>query len=373
MVARCHALFELSSLAMKAVAWTGALTALFAAGVAARQNDIKKVLAFSTISQLGYMVLAVGVGAYTAGVFHLFTHAFFKALLFLGCGSIMHALHGELDMNRMGGLRKKLPVTHWTFLVGAACLAGVPLTGGFFSKDEILGRVLAGPHGDPLLWAVGYATAAVTAYYSGRLVFRVFYGSTRLDRDAFDGAHEGGWAFQGPLLVLALGALAAGSLGLPEFLGTARPLEAWLAPVFTDSTWGGPGPSEPLSLGLMGLYTLTVAAFVWLAWSLFGKKDASVSNARTGFFARNGYVDELYDLLFVRGLLALCGWLYRVVDRELIDGAVEAVGWTAQGAGAFLRQNVHNGKVRAYAAYVVAGSCLLAVLVLILGGLTCFR
>jgi NADH-quinone oxidoreductase subunit L len=384
LVARCHAIFELSPVAMAVVAWTGALTALFAASIALVQNDIKRVMAYSTLSQLGYMVLAVGLGAYSAGFFHLFTHAFFKALLFLGCGSVMHALHGELDMRRMGGLRRKLPLTHATFLIGAACLAGVPLTSGFFSKDDILYQALSGPHHSLALWAIGYVTAAMTAFYVGRLVFKTFYGETRLDPHAFEHAHEGGWAMSLPLLLLAAGSLLAGALGLPRALTAWQPFNEWLAPVFSDlkrtlPATGGEGESLSLTLDLMGLYTATVLFFGWITFRWFARKSPRPDRIAVDFqpvhqlLLNKYYVDAAYEAVFVRGLLGYARWLWHWFDQGLIDGAVNAVGWVSQEAGRLLRERVQNGQTRQYAAFLVAGVCLLLGVVLAYGGAACCR
>jgi NADH-quinone oxidoreductase subunit L len=398
MVARCHAIFELSPVAMRTVAWVGAFTALFAASIALVQNDIKRVMAYSTLSQLGYMVMAVGVGAYTAGFFHLFTHAFFKALLFLGCGSVMHALHGELDMTKMGGLRKKLPITFWTFLIGAACLSGVPFTSGFFSKDAILYEALDGPHGSLGLWLMGALTAAMTAFYVGRLVFKTFFGKTRLDHHTFDHAHESAAPMAAPLLILAVLAIGAGFLGMPRFMSKAQPFEEWLAPVFADvkAPEAGPlaamaapaataaevapataeagkpeqGEDVGLSLRLMAFYTLVVAFMAWLTYKWFAT-ESGTPNALALAAApihqllwNKWYVDELYDLVFVRGLLGFSKLLLRVVDQGLIDGVVNGCGWAAQGAGHFVRVRLHNGYARFYAGALLAGVVLLLGLVL---------
>jgi NADH-quinone oxidoreductase subunit L len=375
LVARCHAIFELSPTAMEVVAWTGGLTALFAATIAMVQTDIKRVLAYSTVSQLGYMVMAVGLGAYTAGVFHLLTHAFFKALLFLGAGSVMHALHGELDMNKMGGLRKKMPLTHLTFLIGAACLAGFPLTSGFFSKDEILLMALRGPHPSPALWFIGYVTAACTAFYSARLVFRVFYGEPR-DHHAYEHAHESAWPMALPLLILAAGSLLVGLLGLPRFVTEWQPFGDWLAPVFADvkTAASAEGSDTGLTLGLMALYTATVFFLGWLAFKRYTREDSGEAEApadmgklRTLFWNKY-YLDAFYQAVFVRAFLGYSRWLWRWVDQTLVDGTVNACGAIAQHLGALLRERVQNGQTRQYAAFLMAGVGLLLGLVLIYSG-----
>ncbi|HTB22079.1 MAG TPA: NADH-quinone oxidoreductase subunit L [bacterium] len=373
LVARCHAIFELSPTAMGVVAWIGGLTALYAATIAMVQADIKRVLAYSTVSQLGYMVMGVGLGAYTAGFFHLLTHAFFKALLFLGAGSVMHALHGELDMHKMGGLRKKMPITHITFVIGACCLAGVPLTSGFFSKDEILYMAIAGPHASLCLWVVGYLGACCTAFYSGRLVFQIFYGKPR-DHHAYDHAHESAWPMALPLVVLAVGSLAVGLLGLPKFASSWQPFSDWLAPVFADVKTAPEADGGSLVYWLMLLYTATVAFLGWLSYQWFAKenpKPTALAARWNGLYRllwNKYYVDEFYQLVFVRAFLGYSRWLWRWVDQGIIDGAVNAVGGFAQHLGALLRERVQNGQTRQYAAFLMAGVCLLLGLVFIYGG-----
>jgi NADH-quinone oxidoreductase subunit L len=375
MVCRTHAIFELSPVAMHTVAWIGAATALFAASIALVQNDIKRVMAYSTLSQLGYMVLGVGVGAYTAGFFHLFTHAFFKALLFLGCGSVMHALHGELDMTKMGGLRKKLPITHATVLIGALCLAGIPGTSGFFSKDEILLQALTGPFGSPALWLVGVLASMCTAFYVGRFIFKVFYGPTRLDHHTFDHAHESTSPMAIPLIILAVCSLAVGVLALPEFVTHWQPFREWLEPVFHDLVREAHSPEHlahetHIALRAIGLYTGIVAFFGWMTFKWFAKPNPRPMEVATSLsyvhkvLWNKWYVDELYDLVFVRGFLGLSRWLLKIVDIGIIDGAVNLCGRSAQAAGDWARVRLNNGYARFYAAALLAGVVLLLALVL---------
>lgn len=379
MVARCHAIFELSPTAMRTVAWIGASTALFAALIALVQNDIKRVMAYSTLSQLGYMVMGVGVGAYTAGFFHLFTHAFFKALLFLGCGSVMHALHGELDMTKMGGLRKKLPITHATMLVGALCLAGVPGTSGFFSKDEILLKALTSEHGSFGLWLMGVLAAVGTAFYVGRFIFKIFYGETRLDHHAWEHAHESAAPMAIPLIVLALLALGAGVLGLPEFVTHWQPFADWLAPVFSDVhrealSAAAVARETHIAIRALWLYSGIIAFFGWLTWRWFAKPSEAPNQIAVSLslphriLLKKFYVDELYGLIFVRAYMSLSQALLKWVDQGLIDGAVNNTGRLAQAGGDWLRQRVHNGYARFYAAALLGGVVLLLALVLKFGG-----
>jgi NADH-quinone oxidoreductase subunit L len=401
LVARCHAIFELSPIAMHTIAWIGAATALFAATIALVQNDIKRVMAYSTLSQLGYMVMAVGLGAYAAGFFHLFTHAFFKALLFLGCGSVMHALHGELDMTKMGGLRKKLPITHATMLIGALCLAGFPGTSGFFSKDEIL---FVAFEQNKALWVVGVLGSICTSFYVGRFFFKTFYGPTRLDHHTYDHAHESAAPMAVPLLILAALSLGAGVLAMPHFLAPKfQPFTEWLAPVFADvkhaaepvaeaakavaaesrgaaaatvehAAEAGEEHGAALPLKLIGLYTAIILWAFFLTKSWFAKPNPRPNEVAARFSYVHSilwnkyYVDELYDFIFVRGLLAFSRWLLKWVDQGLIDGAVNATGWASQKCGDFIRRRLSNGYARFYAASLLVGVCLLLLIALNYGG-----
>src|SRR5438309_2043607 len=239
MVARSAALFQLTPNTSTVVAAVGAFTAILAASIALVQNDIKRVLAYSTVSQLGYMFLALGVGAYWVAIFHLFTHAFFKALLFLGSGSVIHAMSGEQDMRRMGALESKIPITHWTMWVGSVAIAGIPGLAGFFSKDEILWQAYSSPQGSKLLWVVGLVTAAMTAFYMWRLMNMTFYGKPRMMADVEAHIHESPKAMTVPLMALAAGSVLAGWLGVPKlwtiFGDGFRGFEEWLEAAFASA------------------------------------------------------------------------------------------------------------------------------------------
>jgi NADH-quinone oxidoreductase subunit L len=286
----------------------------------------------------------------------------------------MHALHGELDMTKMGGLRTKLPITHATVLIGALCLAGIPGTSGFFSKDEILLQALSGPHGNVGLWLVGVLASMCTAFYVGRFIFKVFYGPTRLDHHTFDHAHESAPAMAVPLLILAALSLAVGTLGMPHFVTHWQPFAEWMAPVFADIPAHEGEDHTALAIKLIGLYTFIVAFFGWLTWTWFGRKNPvpQAVAERLSYVHKllwnKYYVDELYDLVFVRGFLGLSRWLLKVVDQGLVDGAVNASGWVAQRGGQFLRERAHTGYARLYAGALLAGVCLLLALVLKFGG-----
>ena len=238
MVARSNALYQLAPLSMEIVAVVGALTAIFAASIGLVQNDIKRVLAYSTVSQLGYMFLALGVGAFAAGVFHVFTHAFFKALLFLGSGSVIHAMSGEQDMRFMGNLGKKIPTTFRTMFIGTLAIAGIPGLAGFFSKDEILWQTWSSPHGSRVLWLVAFITALMTAFYMFRLIYLTFYGKPRMTHEVEHHIHESPKTMTVPLMVLAIGAIFAGYLGVPASLGGSNRFERFLEPVFAAEAHG---------------------------------------------------------------------------------------------------------------------------------------
>jgi len=312
MVARTHAIFALSPTAMAVVATIGALTALFAASIALTQTDLKRILAYSTISQLGYMFVGVGVGAYVAGMFHLTTHAFFKALLFLGAGSVMHATAGVIDITRLGGLRERMPTTYRTFLVGAATLAGFPLLSGFFSKDEILLHAFLY---SPLLWGVGLFTALLTAVYSFRAVFVPFWGQLR---DTGLHPHESPPVMTVPLVVLAVAAVVGGLIGLPHLSA----VEGFLEPVFADVHHAG----EPASAGgfewvLMAVSALVALAGISLAYGLYVAQPEVPAHLRERLplvhrvLVNKYYVDEFYGLVVVRPLKAVAHFCHRARDR----------------------------------------------------------
>jgi NADH-quinone oxidoreductase subunit L len=387
------------------VAIIGAATAFFAGTIGLVQTDIKRVLAYSTVSQLGYMFLAMGVGAYTAGIFHLYTHAFFKALLFLGSGAVIHALHGEQDLRRMGGLKKDLPITYWTFVVGALAIAGVPGLSGFFSKDEILYRTFASGH--TILWIGGLVTSLLTAIYMFRLVFLTFHGERRgspasaetghghgaAHGDTGHGAgahlHDAPPAMALALVVLAVGSVLAGYVGVPHAIGGANRLEAYLAPSFTVSAVGSegteanatrPAAGEPerdvahesesegdagTELTLMAVSSGLAIGGVFIAMYFFlfnrGAADrvaASAPGVRT-LLLNKYYVDELYDATIVQPIhLVAEEGLWKRVDIGLIDAAVNGVGETVGGMSDLLRR-MQTGSVRTYAASLLFGAVLI--------------
>jgi NADH-quinone oxidoreductase subunit L len=357
MVARTHPLYLAAPRVTALVVIVGMATAFFAATVALVQNDIKRVLAYSTISQLGYMFVGVGIGAYASGIFHLVTHAFFKALLFLAAGSVIHALGGEQDIRKMGGLSGKIKVTAATFIVGAAALAGFPLTSGFFSKDEILAAAFA--H-SPLLWGVGLLTAFLTAVYAFRLVFVVFAGEPRLETQP---THESPRVMTFPLVGLALLALAGGLINLPHQLGGGPGLAAFLEPGFYPAG-RGEAITPSLKLTLMGASAAVALLGLGLAYYLYvANPQASKALGRRFGFIYNlllnkYYVDEIYMQFIVNPLRELARFLAEIVDQRGIDGAVNGVGELSLAAGRGLRR-LQTGYVRHYALAILLGAIAL--------------
>ena len=335
-----------------AIAWVGVATALFAAGAAMAQNDIKKVLAYSTVSQLGYMMLAVGTGAYVAAIFHMVTHAFFKALLFLGSGSVIHALEGDQDMRRYGGLRAAMPVTGATFIVGWLAIAGVPPLSGFWSKDEILAYAW---DSSPALWAVGLATAVLTAFYMSRLVFMTFYGVSR--HDAGKHPHEPSVLMTAPLVLLAAAAVAAGVINLP-FSSDLHFLGSWLEPSLF-------GNEAHLAIGGGGQWLLAVVAVaggavgVGAAAAVYLRNRLPASKFEWPAAAKAFYVDEAVTR-FVGGPGRRAFQMVADFDDRVVDGAVDGVGRSVRAGGSLLRRS-QTGFVRFYALLTAAGAVALLV------------
>jgi NADH-quinone oxidoreductase subunit L len=391
MIGRNAVLFGHAPETLTIVAVIGAATAFFAGTIGLVQTDIKRVLAYSTVSQLGYMFLAMGVGAYAAGIFHLYTHAFFKALLFLGSGAVIHALAGEQDLRYMGGLKKDLPVTYWTFVIGAVAIAGVPGLAGFFSKDEILYRTFASGH--MLLWIVGLLTSLLTATYMFRLVFMAFHGERRApapDHVTAESAHghaghaHGGHLHDAPppmavaLVALAIGSVVAGYIGFPHALGGSNRLEAYLEPSFTANaerralteTASETDASDPedggtaTELVLMALSSVIAVGGIGIAWYFFRANPAAAdaaaeraSGLRT-LLVNKYYVDEVYDAAIVQPIkLASEEGLWKTVDAGLIDGAVNGAGGTVSRFSDVLRR-IQTGSVRTYAASLLLGAVL---------------
>jgi NADH-quinone oxidoreductase subunit L len=376
MVARCHVLFDRSALALGVVAIIGALTAIFAASIGMVQTDIKRVLAYSTVSQLGYMFLACGVGAYSAAIFHLLTHAFFKALLFLAAGSVIHALSGEQDMRHMGGLRHRIPVTFWTMTAGVFAIAGFPGLSGFFSKDEILYRAFSspGPMGK-LLWAVGLLTALMTAFYMFRLWYLTFFGAQRFeDHHAADshthGVHESSWIMLAPLVVLAVLAISGGWIGIPHALGGNDYFERFLSPVFISSAsphrvLETAATSYTLERILAAISVLAAVLGLLLADYFYRRRpDAAAKLAQSArvlhtTLVHKYWVDEIYAKLIVMSLMMLGRYvLFYGIDMGIIGGVTSAGAASARGAGGILRR-IQSGNIRSYAGWLAAGAAVI--------------
>ena len=400
MIGRNAVLFSHAPFTMEVVAIIGVVTALFAGTIGLVQNDIKRVLAYSTVSQLGYMFLAMGVGAFAGGIFHLYTHAFFKALLFLGSGAVIHALHGEQDLRNMGGLKKHLPITFWTFAVGTVAIAGLPPLAGFFSKDEILWKTFSSGH--VVLWGLAVVAAFLTATYMFRLLYMAFFGERRHGVHGTDGAHGatghgagahgvvaadahghgGGHGHDaghghlhdapGPmaiaLVVLAIGSVLAGFVGVPHALGGHNQIEAFLEPSFTAigahegatvaaeaAAPAGAHAETTTELGLMLLSTMVAIAGIFVATLFFLKRPERADRVAAQFAGAHRvllnkyYVDELYNAVIVQPIKKMSsGLLWRGVDAGVIDGTVNAVGLVVRGWSAVLRR-LQTGSVRAYA------------------------
>ncbi|HEX9786678.1 MAG TPA: NADH-quinone oxidoreductase subunit L [Candidatus Binatia bacterium] len=356
MTARLHFLFDLAPATLTLIAWIGAATAFLAATIALTQNDIKKVLAYSTVSQLGYMVLAVGTGAFSAAIFHVFTHAFFKACLFLGSGSVIHALDGEQDMRRMGGLKAYMPTTYWTYLVATLAIAGVPFTAGFFSKDLILWQAFS--QGALGLWGIGLVTAGLTAFYMFRQLFMVFHGECRADPQVKAHLHESPPVMTLPLIILAIGSIFAGWLGAPEYLWGSR-WDRWLQPMFGAQAHHG-------SLGteiMVTLLTLAVVAVgIYRAYARYGQAGARIEHEPANLLYRLSlnkyYVDEIYDFVIVRPFTACARFLAQFVDPWVIDGAVNGVAATVRGFS-WVWRGLQTGNVQHYLAGFLLGALAL--------------
>lgn len=356
MIARSNVLYSLSGVTQHIIAIIGLATALFSASIALKQNDIKKVLAYSTVSQLGYMFLGLGVGAYTGAVFHVMTHAFFKALLFLGAGSVIQAMHHEQDIRKMGGLKKKLPVTHFTFLIGCIAISGIPPFSGFFSKDEILAAAFAY---NPVYWGLGVATAAMTAFYMFRLYATTFLGSFRGTPDMEHHLKESPAAMTIPLIMLAILSVIGGFVGIPELLGGHHELRSFLSPVITTEVKESLNPgTEYLLMGV----SVAVAAIA-LIFAINKYRSSPELNEAQGFgkiLANKWYVDEIYDTIVVRPLDALSSFFKNVVEKSGIDGVVNGVGRLVNYSSRQLRL-LQTGQVSGYILMMV-----LAIIVFVL-------
>ena len=385
MVCRSNAIFSRAPIALLAVAIIGTLTSFFAATIGITQTDIKRVLAYSTVSQLGYMFMAAGVAAYSASVFHLMTHAFFKALLFLGAGAVIHGIGGEQDMRKMGGLRKYMPWTCWTMVIATLAISGFPPFAGFFSKDEILWQAFSSPHGSKIIWLIGVITAFITSFYMFRLVFLTFFGEYRGPAPEAHSAHgthgdhghtphESPWLMLTPLVLLGVLSVIGG------WVGIGNRFEPFLSPVIQqaveqDAAHSGELATTPVSEGegaagenkgletlLMGVSVLVAFAGLGLAWFLYIKNPAlpaKIATASGGLYklVLNKYwIDELYSAAIIGPLVAFSRVvLWQTVDQKVIDGSVNEMAVAARDVSQVVRQQ-QSGLVRSYAGWVAAGA-----------------
>ena len=390
MIARTHVIFDRSPLALSVVAIIGCATAFFAATIGITQTDIKRVLAYSTVSQLGYMFLGCGVAAYTAGIFHLVTHAFFKALLFLAAGSVIHALSGEQDMRVMGGLRKKIPVTFWTMTAAVFAISGFPPLAGFVSKDEILYQAFISPSpAGKILWAVGLFTAGLTSFYMFRLWYLTFFGESRLEQAHLDdhgaavhahkdtkltleaepahghahGVHESPWVMLGPLVILAILSVIGGWIGWPDGLWGSNWFGHWLGAGLGTSE--GAGGSRSLEFMLACVSTAValagwlVAHVMYYAKPELPERMAHSLRAVYGLVKNKYWVDEIYGALVITPVLFIARYLLNVlIDRGVIDVGGMAAGYTAQGVGALVAR-IQSGNIRSYAGWLALFAALL--------------
>jgi NADH-quinone oxidoreductase subunit L len=361
LLTRMHALFGIAGLASQVVLWVGVLTAVFAAIIGLAQHDIKKVLAYSTVSQLGYMFAAMGVGAYGVGMFHVFTHACFKALLFMGAGSVIVGMHHEQDMRNMGGLRHKMPITFWTMLIATFAIAGIFPLSGFFSKDEILFSVFTHHHGLNVPYLLLLFGAGLTAFYMMRLMIMTFWGDSKLPQEKFEHVKESPFVITVPLIILAVLSAGVGFLGLPHFLGSnifAHYLEAGgISLAHHDS-------SDALAIGLAVLSLFVAGSGLGLGWLFYVKQPtwpALFVGRIQGVYrlVLNKFkVDEYYDLIFIRPLVLSSLWVWKWVDAFLIDGIVNHVGRLTRLTGNVLGL-FQTGNVQTYALFMVIGAVIL--------------
>ena len=356
MIARSNVLYSMAPVTQNIVAIIGLTTAILAATIALKQNDIKKILAYSTVSQLGYMFLALGMGAYSAAVFHVMTHAFFKALLFLGSGSVIHAMSGEQDIRNMGGLSKKLKITYFTFLIGCIAIAGIPPFSGFFSKDAILLSVF---EKNPVLYVIALFGALLTAFYMFRLLFITFSGSFRGTEEQKNHLHESTATMTIPLIVLAILSIIGGFVGIPEvFMQGGNKISEFLSPVIALQTELIVSPTTEYML--MGLSTILVIAAIVFAWIKFRNYQRSEATGFGKVLENKWYVDELYDKIIVNPLNRFAGFLNNIFERFVIDGIVNGVGKAVQYSSRQLRL-LQSGQVGSYVLLMVLSMLLFLV------------
>ena len=365
MIVRSHVLFDRSPFTLGVIAIIGAATALFAATVGMVQTDIKRVLAYSTISQLGYMFLACGAAAYSAAIFHLVTHAFFKALLFLAAGSVIHALGGQQDMRAMGGLRKTIPITFWTMSAAVFAISGLPPFSGFFSKDAILYQAFLSPTAGPILWFVGLVTALLTAFYMFRLWYLTFFGESRSHEVH---PHESPWSMLAPLVILAVLAVAGGWIGIPKALGGGDQFAKFLEPVVKDAALVTPEGSVNQER-LFSVLSVVMALIGWFVADLFYRRKPGMADrmvARIGglytLLVNKYWIDQVYNAVIVAPLLFASRYLlWGAFDRGLVNGGGSMAAGGVRGLGALV-QRVQSGNIRSYAGWLALGAAALLLL-----------
>jgi NADH-quinone oxidoreductase subunit L len=367
MLARSSALYVMAPDALAVVAIVGAATALFAATIGTAQNDIKRVLAYSTVSQLGYMFLACGVAAFAAGIFHLMTHAFFKALLFLAAGSVIHGMSSIQDMRQMGGLKKYMPITFITMLLATLAIAGIPGFSGFFSKDEILWKAFSSSHGHLVLWIIGLITAGLTAFYMFRLIYMTFYGKERMSGEVKHHLHESPYSMTVPLIVLAVLSVAGGWVGIPHVFGVTNHFEHWLEPIIAgphheaaSHALAAAGSSAATEFLLMGLTVVLVLFAIFGAYMLYRKRpelSTSLAQRFSGLqtlLVNKYYVDEIYGAVVVRPLVSGSVFLWKIVDVLIIDGLINGFATIYADISQLVRR-AQTGRIRSYATVFVLG------------------
>ncbi len=371
MIVRSNVLYMMAPDALLVVAIIGAATAFIAATIGLAQNDIKRVLAYSTVSQLGYMFLACGVAAFTAGIFHLMTHAFFKALLFLGAGSVIHAMSNEQDMRKMGGLKKYLPITFGTMFVATLAIAGIPGFSGFFSKDEILWKSFSSEFGSPVFWVIGFATAGLTAFYMFRLVYLTFYGKERMDDETKSHLHESPKSMTVPLTLLAVLSIVGGWIGIPHVFGVTNHFEHWLEPVMAGAGGGHGGAGEHAMLAaggygaateflLMGLSVALVLVAIYFAFLFYNRKPELATawkeklSGLHRILLNKYYVDEIYHAVVVRPLIGASVFMWKFIDVMVIDGIPNGSAFAYQVISEGMRK-LQTGRIRSYATAFMVG------------------
>ncbi len=368
LVARCSPIFNLAPTVLIIVALTGAITSLFAATIGLVQNDIKRIIAYSTISQLGYMFLACGVGAYSAGVFHLYTHAFFKALLFLCAGSVMHAMAGELNLQKMGGLKKYMPVTYWTMLLASLSISGIPGFAGFFSKDEILWLAYSGPSPvGKLVWAIGTLVAFLTAFYSFRLIFLTFHGKFRGTHEQEHHLHESPKSMTVPLMLLCVGAVAAGWVGIPKLLGGGAHFTEFMMPVLGHPAGHGSHSEELIVMAISiaaGFSGIGLAAYFYILSPEIPAKLVQQFSAVHRVLFNKYYIDELYSFILIRPTIWTAkNILIGITDMRIIEAIVNGVPASIGAFSQWLRK-MQTGLLQHYATIMATGALIIVALML---------